>query len=725
MSDFSPDDAAYLTADKHKKKHSSNSSDGGERKRSSSKKQQPKGILKNSNPNATYHEEPNTKSGRNKRVDELVEYDRPKSSQTSSNGHGHGHSHSHKKHRRETLKDDSESSGGSSSPRTSSSDNRHHSSSSKKHSHGKRNGDHHHECNERSSRSSSSSEKHKEQKSLERKSHKHSNEVEKISKKRNNEHSEPRHRQASDSDTLDSTKSNTSGGKHRERKTSKNRHSNSDPTEEKSSHSSSKEGSSSKHRHQDSSNGGTFTKEEAKKIVRDGHLLMDEDVDLTSTFTNKHQKEKIHQNGDSSPKDYINRESIDLDNIEDIYDRPKIPPVRYIPAETQHQTENDNISYKDLNLKTSPMTDDPNDDGNTSDVPLYKTVVKTRKKNIKGGSKTGDTSINNKKSSRNVFEHNEEEFIDSLQAIDAIHQVQKSGNGGFYENVGFGTPKMDKKENGFSSPYVEENTDGDDNFITVGEVLSNSSSLSKKHSKNRINANEKDEGENHLNKNIAITDKEDRETTQPLYDVPRSNPRRVSPTSLLQSATETLAAAIPSDFAAEAVYVNDGYGNEIVSSMMNSVNDDQLAFDQYDIPRSNKNLSDLIPQDYDVPKNRDSLSTIEEEHQEYDIPKPLLDLYTEKKYEINKKSPDVHGEDEEETHITENLRKNAENDDDVINDPFETNLYENQNEIFQNSSNENIYANDGVVVDPIGGGTNNLCSSHRYIFISIYKNRFL
>ena len=99
MSDFSPDDAAYLTADKHKNKHST--SEGGDRKRSSSKKQ-PKGILKNSNPHATYlHDEghQSLKSGRNKRVEELVEMERPKGSQSSGqHGHGHGHSHSHKKH---------------------------------------------------------------------------------------------------------------------------------------------------------------------------------------------------------------------------------------------------------------------------------------------------------------------------------------------------------------------------------------------------------------------------------------------------------------------------------------------------------------------------------------------------------------------------------------------------------------------------------------------------
>ena len=37
--------------------------------------------------------------------------------------------------------------------------------------------------------------------------------------------------------------------------------------------------------------------------------------------------------------------------------------------------------------------------------------------------------------------------------------------------------------------------------------------------------------------------------------------------------------------------------------------------------QNEQHLEDLIPVAYDVPKIRDSLSTIEEEHQEYDIPR--------------------------------------------------------------------------------------------------------
>ena len=718
MSDFSPDDAAYLTADKHKNKHST--SDGGERKRSSSKKQ-PKGILKNSNPHATYlHDEghQSLKSGRNKRVEELVEMERPKGSQSSGqHGHGHGHSHSHKKHRRDSLRDDSESSGGSSSPRTSSSSERHHSSSSKKHS--KRNGgDHHHECNGSSSRSSSSTDKHKEQRSLERKSHKHSNEGEKHSKKRNNEHNEQRHRQNSDSDTLESTKSTTSGGKHREKKSSKHRHTNSDYNDDKPPPSSHNESSSKKHRNQDSINGGgTFTKEEGRKIARDAQLMEDdEEVDLTSTFKSKNQRRNKTKE-QSSSKDISNRDSVDLDNIEDLYDRPKIPPVRYIPDDKQAQNtsyqEDEERSYKDEHSKTRSKIrkneELEGDNGDTIDVPLYKTVVKTSKKNT--GGKTGE---NTRKPSRQSLDQHEEEFIDSLQAVDVIQQTHhtNSNGGGFYENVGFGNPMKDGKENVFTSTYVEEGLDGDDNFITVGEALSSSTKPDKIKAKYGMDSTEKNLSKG-ISKNV--------DTAQPLYDVPRSNPRRVSPTSLLQSSADVLAASIPPDFTTEAVYVNDGYANDIISSMMDSVNEDQLlsTFDQYDVPRSNNNksLSDLIPQDYDVPKNRDSLSTIEEEHQEYDIPKPLLDLYVEKKYEASKRYADVREEENDRNASNFDKReKQIEKHDDhtAINDPFENNLYENQKEIFQNGSNENIYANDDAVVNSDGGGNTNLCHSHRY-----------
>ena len=215
-----------------------------------------------------------------------------------------------------------------------------------------------------------------------------------------------------------------------------------------------------------------------------------------------------------------------------------------------------------------------------------------------------------------------------------------------------------------------------------------------------------------LNTNTTISEKNDSINLQPLYDVPRSNPRRVSPTRLLTQANDEIINSAPLDFTAEAIYVNDSYSNDIVSVVVNSVEEEQ-ALDQYDVPRNNKTLRDFIPQDYDVPKNRDSLSTIEEEHQEYDIPKPLLDAYTEKKYE--EASSTQERKEKEDIGLDNSSRgKIIADDKNVISNRFESNLYENQQEIFKNDSNENIYVNEDSVLNTVGGGSTNLCNSHRY-----------
>ena len=249
----------------------------------------------------------------------------------------------------------------------------------------------------------------------------------------------------------------------------------------------------------------------------------------------------------------------------------------------------------------------------------------------------------------------------------------------------------------------------------MGEALSSSpQSLSKK-AKNLTSANEESVDDIFsATSNGLIAEKNSNETQgQPLYDIPRSNPRRVSPTTLLKHADST------ADFQPEAIYVNDNYTNDIPPALavIDDATEDQASLlDQYDIPRSNnKSLSDLIPQAYDVPKNRDSLSTIEEEHQEYDIPKPYLDALIEKQRLQDQTSAD------ENTKLKQTSNDVHDDEIDVAGgDPlFEgTNLYENQQQLFShtNSSNENIYANEDAVVghSVVGNGSStNLCNSHR------------
>ena len=104
-------------------------------------------------------------------------------------------------------------------------------------------------------------------------------------------------------------------------------------------------------------------------------------------------------------------------------------------------------------------------------------------------------------------------------------------------------------------------------------------------------------------------------------------------------------------------------------------------------PLPDEALEELIPVEYDIPKIRDSLSTIEEEHQEYDIPRNCV--------------------------IKTTVSAAVAEFDDIIDDPgighnSEENLYENQAYLdpgldkkrsdSRGSTNSNaIYANDNVV----------------------------
>jgi hypothetical protein len=84
-----------------------------------------------------------------------------------------------------------------------------------------------------------------------------------------------------------------------------------------------------------------------------------------------------------------------------------------------------------------------------------------------------------------------------------------------------------------------------------------------------------------------------------LYDVPRSN-RRVSSTAA-PALPKQLEKQLEKQLASEAIYVNDDFEGSGVEST-------------YDVPR-NDDFAFPVPDNYDVARTRDSLSTIEEEHQ--------------------------------------------------------------------------------------------------------------
>jgi hypothetical protein len=97
-------------------------------------------------------------------------------------------------------------------------------------------------------------------------------------------------------------------------------------------------------------------------------------------------------------------------------------------------------------------------------------------------------------------------------------------------------------------------------------------------------------------------------TAEALYDVPRSN-RRVS----LATAAATTAAnkqqLLEKQLATEAIYVNDNF----------VVSEKEEGDCTYDVPAARSEdlilIGQSLSQSFDVPRTRDSLSTIEEEHQ--------------------------------------------------------------------------------------------------------------
>ena len=104
-------------------------------------------------------------------------------------------------------------------------------------------------------------------------------------------------------------------------------------------------------------------------------------------------------------------------------------------------------------------------------------------------------------------------------------------------------------------------------------------------------------------------EEEDEDDPAPLYDVPKNNKPVVE--SVFVNEDEGLLIEEGPD----AIYVNDSNVGAELSVDVDDI--EALHAPSHGL----KPLSELIPRDYDVPKIRDSLSTIEEEHQEYDIPR--------------------------------------------------------------------------------------------------------
>lgn len=201
---------------------------------------------------------------------------------------------------------------------------------------------------------------------------------------------------------------------------------------------------------------------------------------------------------------------------------------------------------------------------------------------------------------------------DDLYAQDSLIQADNRDRddrgvheeAGFYENVGYEASEASKREaettSGGQERFKPASTIfgvSEDSFITVGEAL------------------ERDEPDWKSPKDQTVEN-----SAEALYDVPRSN-RRVSSKQLekqqlhkdegkqLQKQQQQQLGQLPS----EAIYVNDGFVAGVVD-----------VDATYDVPTTTTTttrnddfvlLGEVLPENYDVARTRDSLSTIEEEHQ--------------------------------------------------------------------------------------------------------------
>ena len=225
---------------------------------------------------------------------------------------------------------------------------------------------------------------------------------------------------------------------------------------------------------------------------------------------------------------------------------------------------------------------------------LYNKVTKT------SSSKQASKSLQTKTSGHQQqhLDDDDDNHNEDLYAQDSLIQTTDTAPGegqlhseaGFYENVGFeGTEvaggKSDYPAFSGGSDRALKATNGfafsNDSFITVGEALDFTTS--------KDDANAAAVGDTVL-------------PSEALYDVPRSN-RRVSSKLLERQQQLQQQQQLNEQQLSEAIYVNDGF----VGGVDNT----------YDVPRNDDFvlIGEVLPENYDVARTRDSLSTIEEEHQ--------------------------------------------------------------------------------------------------------------
>ena len=278
---------------------------------------------------------------------------------------------------------------------------------------------------------------------------------------------------------------------------------------------------------------------------------------------------------------------VDDDDENNIYDMPKMPPVPVALPPPQRYANNEE-----------------KDKSNSKSVEqLYNKVTKSSSSSSKG-----------LQTSRAISNEEEDDNVEDLYAQDSLIQVAEHlhaedeglhEEGGFYENVGFEIAEnnhhQNKKE--FQQQHQQQVVTGSveskklNNFVATGKPLSDN--FEQKFITVEEALTVANESSSNGGKKSPVIE---HSAAEALYDVPRSNRRVSSLTAVSSKQQQQLRQE--EQLISEAIYVNDGF---------------VAAQDcTYDVPRTEDIIllpGENLPESYDVARTRDSLSTIEEEHQ--------------------------------------------------------------------------------------------------------------
>jgi len=304
-------------------------------------------------------------------------------------------------------------------------------------------------------------------------------------------------------------------------------------------------------------------------------------------------------------------------------ERPEIIPTHTHHGRHRHHHEHHKHSHRHSHHQDATT---PQNDNITEEAVYNEKNSKMSKRHSHGSSKKSSS----KQHRHSSHKHRSQSESNNSNGVDALHvdHDQLGGAGNNAKN----DVHDDDMSNIYDSPKVPPIP------VVMNSAVAELPTNQPHHDNNNCNTNGHSEvpTENHQTLSETLQKEE------VVYDVPRSNPRKVVQDQKLAPK--------------EAIYVNNPNihvhhshhshthqnqnqpetvltNNNIQSSAENNHHE---IDNTYDVPRKttatpanvkpmpDEVFEELIAVEYDIPKIRDSLSTIEEEHQEYDVPRNCI-----------------------------------------------------------------------------------------------------